>query len=84
MKVPKTLCINCRHAFTTSTKRLFSKSLWYHQFCHAFRAQQAVNPVTGKMMWVDDEGYPVGNEYALCRDCNQGDCERFEKCGPAS
>ena len=84
MKVPKTLCINCRHAFTTSTQRLFSKSPWYHQFCRAYRAQQAVDPVTGRVMWVDDKGCPVCNEYAHCRDRNRGDCERFEKCGPTS
>ncbi len=82
MKGPKTLCSHCRHAYSVSTSKLFSRSLWYEQFCHAYPAQKSISPVTGREIWVDDAGCQVHNEHNFCRDHNQGDCEQFAKCGP--
>lgn len=76
MKAPKTICSNCKHAYSVSTSRLFSQSVWYEQFCRAFRTQKAVSPVTGKEIWVDN-GYPTPYEHAFCRDRNNGNCERY-------
>ena len=77
MKEPRTICANCKHAFTPSRENPFSKAPWYWQWCRAFHAQQAIDPVTGGVMWVDENGYEVCNEYAFCRDHNQGNCAHF-------
>ena len=78
MKAPRTICANCKHAMSEG-RGAFSESRWYSQLCRAFPNEEAIDPISGRVVWVNGAGCRQLRQYDFCRNHNFGDCEQYLK-----
>lgn len=75
-----TICVECKH-HRHIVKNRAAPHVWYNHFCGAVEHAPVIDCVTG------ERGFSSGNDlgrgivtqdqFAYCRDINQGNCEYF-------
>jgi hypothetical protein len=65
-----TACRNCRHLRNINANPA-APNIWYSLLCTATPLPQRFDPYSGKVRH-------DGQEFAFCRDVNNGNCPKFE------
>ncbi len=75
---PRTICVECEHAHTTVNASRFPCTIDY--VCLACPRQQAIDPVTGELAYMDETGLVrLGlGPHPECWMINNGECQLFE------
>lgn len=75
----KTICYGCKH-FKNLDPDGITADLWYSHLCTATPLPQARDPVTGKILSVE-QGSSIPNyinrRWVYCREINDGNCAKY-------